>query len=106
MSLKSIEMQIALPRTVEVGKISEQLQQRGQLISNQANEEMKKQIEQNRRSVKEMSEQEKLQFLKQGSSNSHSDHKHNEHDKKREDPIRDQTNDSHPYKGKTIDYSG
>ncbi|WP_062105052.1 hypothetical protein [Bacillus niameyensis] len=105
MSLKSIEMQVALPRTVEAGKVSEQLQQRGQLISDQANEEMTKQIEQDRRSVKEMSEQEKL-HLKQGSRDGQNDHKHNEHDKKQKDPRKDRTKDSHPYKGKTIDYSG
>ena len=41
MSLKAIEMQVALPRTLDATKLHDQLQQRGQLINDQANEEVK-----------------------------------------------------------------
>lgn len=47
MSLKAIEMQVALPRTYDAGKIQEQQDQRGQLMNNHAlqatlQEELKK----------------------------------------------------------------
>ena len=42
MSLKAIEMQVALPRTLDADKIHDQLQQRGQHINDQANEDVTK----------------------------------------------------------------
>ena len=38
MSLKAIEMQVTLPRTLDAGKIQEQMQQRGQNMINIAND--------------------------------------------------------------------
>ena len=51
MRLKSIEMQVALPRTLDANKLHDQLQQRGQLINDQANEEVKKEVEKQRNFV-------------------------------------------------------
>ena len=51
MSLKAIEMQIALPRTQDAGKIQEQLQQRSQVQLDHAAHEVQKQVEKNEHSV-------------------------------------------------------
>ena len=42
MSLKTIELQVALPRTFEAGKLSEQIQQRGQHANDLASIEVRK----------------------------------------------------------------
>ena len=42
MSMKSVEIQIALPRTHDAGKLQEQLQQRGQLQNDLASQQAKK----------------------------------------------------------------
>lgn len=45
MSLKAIEMQVALPRTHDAGKLLEQMQQRGQLQHDLASESVKREEE-------------------------------------------------------------
>ena len=47
MSLKAIEMQVALPRTLDAGKIQEQMQQRGQNMINIANDAVQNESEKN-----------------------------------------------------------
>lgn len=101
MSLKSIEMQVALPRTVDAGKISEQIQQRGQIISAQANEEMQKKIERDSQSVNELAQKDHLSLKDQESDQQNQSRKHYEDPKRK-----NETKAKHPYKGKTIDYSG
>ena len=51
MSLKTVEMQVALPRTVDAGKISEQLQQRSQLANDLAAAQNQKESDLKRTSV-------------------------------------------------------
>ena len=51
MSLKVIEMQIALPRTQDAGKIQEQLQQRSQIQLDHAAHEVQKEVEKKEHSV-------------------------------------------------------
>lgn len=103
MSLKSIEMQIALPRSVDSAKISEQLQQRGQQIIDHATDDMKWKDTQNRQSVVEMEKGHKLwQHTDDDQPSSQYEGKQNQNKKqqqKMQEPI-------HPYKGKSIDYSG
>ena len=51
MSLKAIEMQIALPRTHDAGKIQEQLQQRGQHLQEHAAQSVTKEDDLKRKTV-------------------------------------------------------
>lgn len=44
MSLKAIELQVALPRTHDAGRVQEQLQQRSQITQDLATREMQKEI--------------------------------------------------------------
>ncbi|HEY4553719.1 MAG TPA: hypothetical protein VIG80_11030 [Bacillaceae bacterium] len=101
MSLKTIELQVALPRTVDAGKMAEQLQQRGQLSNDQAAYEMEK------KSKKES------QTVQSGSIVPESGLKKDPQTKnERELPQKagngssGKAAESHPYKGKTIDYNG
>ena len=51
MSLKAIEMQVALPRTLDAGKIQEQMQQRSQNMIHIANDAVQHESEKKRNSV-------------------------------------------------------
>lgn len=103
MSLKSIEMQVALPRTVEVGKIQEQLQQRGQQINDFASERTHKEEKQHRETVikHEQKANVKLSYDEQ---NGRSRDEEEKQKKKRNRSTAE--NGKHPYKGNVIDYSG
>ncbi|WP_428908639.1 hypothetical protein [Niallia sp. Krafla_26] len=103
MSLKSIEMQVAIPRTIEASKLQEQLQQRGQLINSLANDVVQKEAEKKRTSVMENEKltQSKLEQSKQEQQGKG----FHEHSSKRE-TKNDQHQTTHPYKGTMIDYSG
>ncbi|MBM7692239.1 dsDNA-specific endonuclease/ATPase MutS2 [Peribacillus deserti] len=102
MSLKAIEMQIALPRTQEAGKIQEQLQQRGQLQNDLASLEMHKEDKRKTSTVTRKNQKEKLHLTDEieGEKGTYL-----EIDK--EESL--QTSESsapHPFKGNFVDFSG
>lgn len=103
MSLKSIEMQVALPRTMEAGKIQEQLQQRGQNINDFATERTHKEEKQQRETVVKQEQKANVK-LSQDDRNGHNkkDSKQNKKNKNSKSADREK----HPYKGNVIDYSG
>ncbi|MBS4217725.1 hypothetical protein KHA96_05260 [Bacillus sp. FJAT-49711] len=103
MSLKSIEMQVALPRTIEAGKISEQLQQRGQVILDHAAKEMEEKVERERNGIIETDRKDKLLLKDERSPHKNSDENQ---PKKRKTKKRINMEGTHPYKGTTIDYNG
>ncbi|WP_394232505.1 hypothetical protein [Niallia oryzisoli] len=102
MSLKSVEMQIAIPRTLDAGKIQEQLQQRGQNIVEHANEALQKDVERKTNRVTKNEHLDRSKFLKDREKQSH-EQKNREKKTKRTDV---QQKKQHPYKGTFIDYSG
>ncbi|MCM3110127.1 hypothetical protein [Lederbergia lenta] len=103
MSLKLIEMQVALPRTFDAGKITDQLQQRGQAGFDQATNEMEKKLKKDRHSVIKMEQKEKIRLK----DNTSSDVDPFTHDQLNE-RLNEETliKEEHPYKGNSIDYSG
>lgn len=101
LSLKSIEMQVALPRTYEAGKIQEQLQQRGQLQNDFATLNVKKEDDKKQTTVMKQEQKEKARFHKEGHQNDHPD----KEETKREREQRQQK-EQHPYKGTKVDFSG
>ncbi|KON89062.1 hypothetical protein AF332_21215 [Sporosarcina globispora] len=103
MSLKSIEMQIALPRTFDAGKIQDQLQQRGQTISGIAAESTRENAEKQRKTVMKHEQKQNVNF---GNENSGSQKEAGGHDQKEKQKKDSNDKQSHPYKGKVIDYSG
>ena len=101
MSLKGLELQIAIPKTFDAGKIAEQKQQRAQIAQDQANVQTEKQTEKNQETVLETAEYAKMdpnQKDKQNNSEQEDEQKNhtNEGEKKAE----------HPYKGSFVDFSG
>jgi hypothetical protein len=100
-SLKAIEMQVALPRTHEAGKLQEQLQQRGQLQNDFASDHVKKEENKKKNTVMKQEQKDITRFHKDGNGKEQS----HEHDRKREKNTQ-QRNEPHPYKGTKVDYSG
>ncbi|MDF2039739.1 hypothetical protein P2R12_22625 [Cytobacillus oceanisediminis] len=103
MSLKSIELQIALPRTFDAGKIQDQLQQRGQTISGLAAESTLENAEKQRTTV---IKHEQKQNVNLGNDDRESQKEAGGHDRKENQKKDSNDKQNHPYKGKVIDYSG
>lgn len=104
MSLKSIEMQVALPRTHEAGKLQEQLQQRGQLHNDLAMNRLQKEEEKKKTTVIKQEQKDQVLFQNKGDGHSHHHQKHNE--KKRSSKEKKLKMERHPYKGTVIDFNG
>lgn len=98
MSLKGIEMQIALPRTQDAGKLLEQMEQRSQISGHHAAGEVRKEEKKKQTTVAESAKGEKT-------SRRHSKEEQGRGSgggsEGRKDPEPD-----HPYKGRRIDFSG
>ncbi|WP_019242282.1 MULTISPECIES: hypothetical protein [Bacillus] len=109
MSLKAIEMQVALPRTQDAGKMQEQIQQRSQIAHDLAAHEMQKEVEKQEKSVMKYEQKDKLHLKEdeespyegnsQGKDMNGNNHKENKQEEKIVKVV-------HPYKGNTIDFSG
>lgn len=102
MSLKSVEMQIVIPRTLDAGKLQEQLQQRGQNLVDHANEAVQKDVELNKNRVTKNEQLDRSKLLKDRDNQAH------EHMKREKTTkgVEEQQKKQHPYKGTIIDYSG
>lgn len=101
-SLKLIELQVALPRTQDVGKMQEQLQQKGQISQDHLASAMLKEQEKRRKQVNEneKSAQNKLK-------NDSSSEENSTYGGKRKIPNQDEeTQQQHPYKGTFLDIEG
>lgn len=98
MSLKGIELQIAIPKTFEAGRVAEQKLQKSQLSQDLANMQTDKQVQKNRESVLET---EKYAELDSDRENEENEQQQSE---KRKKEQKKSTN--HPYKGSFVDYSG
>jgi hypothetical protein len=102
MSLKAIEMQIALPRMQDASKLQEQIQQRGQLQNDVAANSVIKEVEQNRISVNKHEQKEKARLKDhERDGNGNQQGKKNRKNKESQ-PVKE----VHPYKGNFFDFSG
>lgn len=100
MSLKGIELQIAIPKTFDAGKMAEQKHQQTQLNLDHANSLMERQALKSKETVLESEEAAKAandhrQEQEQGELQN-GDHQQNEEEKKT----------IHPYKGAFVDFTG
>ncbi|MDP4162676.1 MAG: hypothetical protein Q8898_06175 [Bacillota bacterium] len=101
MSLKLIELQIALPRTLEAGKMQEQQQQRGQLANHQASIALHKEVEKKSTTVVKQEQKGKTELYQDGKgTNEHNDEKPQKRKKL------ENKQEKHPYKGTLVDFSG
>lgn len=101
MSWKAVEMQVALPRTQDAGKIQDQLQQQGRIVQNQlaqsmANEELRKR--------KQVLEQQASEQLKNNKKKSDNQFEAASGGKKKENIHPHHFR--HPYLGNKVDFSG
>lgn len=106
MSLKSIEMQVALPRTMEVGKIQEQLQQRGQNMNDFATMRNQKEDEQKRTSVIKHEQKSNVKLSQEERNNNKKEQEERENKQMKKTKDINDMKEKHPYKGNVIDYSG
>lgn len=104
MSLKSIEMQIALPRSIDASKLQDQLSQRGQQLQDHAvHAGLQQEIKQRSTVIK--NEQSNKTALRD-ESQSQEQEKQNGKNNKKSVQKPQQANAKHPYKGSFLDFSG
>ncbi|MGG2075036.1 RNA polymerase subunit sigma [Lysinibacillus irui] len=102
MSLKGVELQIAIPKTFEAGKIADQAQQQVTAQQAHANEALKKEVERKQKIVNtsegmdEISEDEDAggEYLK------------GIYKKKKKKRDQQEKQAKHPFKGNFVDFSG
>ncbi len=101
MSLKGVELQIAIPKTFDAGKIAEQLQQQSNISQANAQAAAERQLEKNRETVLQSSEASRLD------SNNPNKQPKNGQDKDQNEQEKQEKKDSkHPFKGNFVDFSG
>ena len=100
MSLKAVELQIAIPKTFDAGKIADNHQQN--VISQQlhANEALKKEIEQKQMSVHESEHLDHVNEEGEGTD------KEQQSAKKHKKSLMKEKQAKHPFKGNLFDFSG
>ncbi|MFD1204175.1 MULTISPECIES: RNA polymerase subunit sigma [Sporosarcina] len=100
MSLKSIELQIAIPKTFEAGKVAEQKQQQSQLNQDLANALTEKRAEKMKESVMETEEYAKT------NPDRKNDQQQNEQKQNEKRKQEEEMKTIHPYKGSFVDFTG
>ncbi|GIN61553.1 hypothetical protein J27TS8_15460 [Robertmurraya siralis] len=103
MSLKAIEMQVALPRTHDAGKLLEQMQQRGQLQHDLASESVKREEEKKKNSVIKQEQKDITRFQKE---RHHEEQSQSQQHGSNKGKQKHHPKEQHPYKGTRVDYSG
>lgn len=104
MSLKSIEMQIALPRTIDAAKLHDQFLQNAKLHSDQANVKMQQEELKQRTTVVKQEQKDNAKFHQHGGKDE-SGYQNLENQKKKNNQ-KGEEQEKHPYKGKFLDFSG
>lgn len=102
MSLKGVELQIALPKTFEAGKLVEQEHQNVNAGQEFANNALQKQIERNRTAV--LKSEKTAKINKDDPSEKKEDKEQREQKKERKSSSLEQN--QHPFKGHFVDFSG
>ena len=101
MSLKGIELQIAIPKTFDAGKIAEQKQQQSQLNQDQAAALTDRQTLKNRETV--------LESEKYAALDDNEDQSEQQQMEERERQLQQKEEEKktvHPYKGSFVDFTG
>lgn len=98
MSLKGIELQIAIPKTFDAGKLAEQKQQQSQVNQDLANRLTEEQVLKNRETVLEA----------EASAKADADKKNREEQEENEKQriLLEEEKTVHPYKGAFVDFTG
>jgi hypothetical protein len=102
MSLKSIELQIAIPRTKDFGKMQEQQNQRPAVQLHQDSEEQKAKLERERMQSMKLEQKKNAQIEDDEHSSGGQQQQHSRQNRKKKTPP---SAPEHPFKGKHIDLS-
>ncbi|WOV85303.1 hypothetical protein PGH26_05045 [Sporosarcina jeotgali] len=103
MSLKSIELQIAIPKTFDAGKLTEQKNQQSMLNHQTAAAQTDQQVMKQRNTVIESAESEKT---KNAGNFSEEESAGDNEQKDESSSQKELKHASHPYKGGFVDYTG
>ncbi|MFD1735842.1 hypothetical protein ACFSCX_04605 [Bacillus salitolerans] len=102
MSLKLVELQVALPRTQIVGKIHDQMEHRGQVMQENIVASKLKEEDRKRKQVQKNDQKEKSSLKSEDGTSNSTHYLPLEAEDKKQVFQKQQ----HPYKGKSIDISG
>ena len=104
MSLKLVELQVALPKTFDAGKVADQQQQQSALTQSQLAALAEKELLKKRASVNEFDESEKTKL----GEHSADDEGENSSDPPKSQAQKTQITQSspHPFKGHRVDFTG
>lgn len=105
MELKSLEMQIAIPRTHDAAKTLQQFQHEGQVINENAQREMENELIHKRQNVQKQEQKDPAMLKYQNDTKQQEEQDTNSKQrqgKKGKKPIKQY----HPFKGNHIDFSG
>lgn len=101
MSLKGVELQIAIPKTFDAGKMLDQAQQQNHANQMNANEALKKEIERQQKIVNTSEEMDAIKDDGEGGQ------QYEANRQKKEQQQKDaKKNTHHPFKGNFVDFSG
>lgn len=101
MSLKGVELQIAIPKTFDAGKMSDTANQFTLRNQEAASDAMMRQIERNRSTVTTTLHAEELHQEKDPKQ-----HESEQQEEQEENSIETKVVSKHPYKGNFVDFSG
>ncbi|WP_332648356.1 RNA polymerase subunit sigma [Lysinibacillus sp. 54212] len=102
MSLKGIELQIAIPKTFDAGKIADQHQQNTIHQQMNANEALKKEIERKQLAVNDTEDMDAISEEEEREGNASNQSMLS----KKKDKEQEKQTAKHPFKGNFIDFSG
>ena len=103
MSLKGVELQIAIPKTFDAGKIADQHQQNTINQQLNANEALKREIERKQLSVNESEEMDAINEDEDNNQQNNSQSKNGQNKEKKQEL---EQRIKHPFKGNLFDFSG
>lgn len=102
LSWKSVEMQVALPRTQDAGRIQEQMTKQGQNFQNSLTEQ---QLIEEKRKQQRVNEFEDIERLKNDQKDGDSPSEEEKKDNESQPGTEEDEQIKHPYLGANIDYS-
>lgn len=104
MSLKAVELQVAIPKTFDAGKVAEQHQQNTINQQLNANEALKKELERRQKAVNETENTDAISNEEERERNGEQLSMLDKRKKKEQE--QEQPKAQHPFKGNFIDFSG
>ncbi|HBT73195.1 MAG TPA: RNA polymerase subunit sigma [Lysinibacillus sp.] len=102
MSLKGVELQIAIPKTFEAGKMADQAQQQALAQQAHANEALKKEVERKQKIVNTTEGMDEISEDEDAGG----EYLTGIHKKKKKKQGQQEKQAQHPFKGNFVDFSG